>query len=46
MLHRWIAYLGALGCAELFQINFQVKKSTHQLAAVLELPVRSRGLSV
>ena len=37
MLHRWIAYLGALGCAVLFQIFFKDFFSTFLLAAVLLL---------
>ena len=39
MLHRWIAYLGALGCAVLFQIFFKDFFSTFLLAAVLSTPL-------
>ena len=46
MLHRWIAYLGALGCAVLFQIFFKDFFSTFLLAAVLLLPVLSLALSL
>ena len=43
MLHRWIAYLGALGCAVLFQIFFKDFFSTFLLAAVLAGAVAFAG---
>lgn len=46
MVHRRIAYLGALGCAVLFQIFFRAYFSTFLLAAVLLLPVISLALSL
>ncbi len=46
MVHRRIAYLGALGCALLFQVFFQDYFSTFLLAAVLLLPVAALMLSL
>ena len=46
MVHRWISYLGALGCAVLFQIFFKDYFSTFLLLAVLLLPAVSLALSL
>lgn len=46
MVHRRIAYLGALGCALLFQIFFQDYFSTFLLAAVLLLPAAALVLGL
>lgn len=46
MIHRWIAYLGALGAAVLFQIFFRDYFSTFFLLLVLLLPLLSLALSL